>query len=91
MVVFVKCSCNVVDMLVVMEIRTSVSVLAHHVYYIRRVCFQIPHGGRYGKEYILKTLLASVAPTVFIPLNVSSLSFVHYVTANQCFIKIVSL
>lgn len=29
----------------------------------------IPHGGRYSKEYILKTLLASIAPAVFIPLN----------------------
>ncbi|PNF34519.1 hypothetical protein B7P43_G10726 [Cryptotermes secundus] len=29
----------------------------------------IPHGGRYAKEYILKILLAHIAPTVFIPLN----------------------
>ncbi|XP_069679720.1 nuclear RNA export factor 1 [Periplaneta americana] len=28
----------------------------------------LPHGGKYSKEYILKTLLANVAPIVFIPL-----------------------
>lgn len=33
--------------------------------------FQIPYGGKYSKDYILKTLLASVAPTIFIPLRVS--------------------
>ncbi|XP_021921286.1 nuclear RNA export factor 1-like [Zootermopsis nevadensis] len=29
----------------------------------------IPYGGKYSKDYILKTLLASVAPTIFIPLR----------------------
>ncbi|PNF23518.1 hypothetical protein B7P43_G05619 [Cryptotermes secundus] len=29
----------------------------------------IPYGGRYTKEYILKTLLAHIAPTAFIPLK----------------------
>jgi hypothetical protein len=29
----------------------------------------IRHGGRYTKDYILKTLMANVAPTVFVPLR----------------------
>jgi hypothetical protein len=71
-------------MLFVIEIWISVNVLAQFEYYISCACFQIPYGGKYGKEYILKTV-ATVAPKVFIPLNVSSLLFFHYVTANECF------
>jgi hypothetical protein len=72
-------------MLFVMEIWISVNVLAQFDYYISCSCFQIPYGGKYSKEYILKTLVATVAPKVFIPLNVSSLLYFHYVTANECF------
>jgi hypothetical protein len=68
------CSYNVVDVIVVMEFELMLFVLKYCSYYIRGACFQIPHGGRYSKEYILKTLLASVSPIVFIPLHVSYLS-----------------
>jgi len=36
---------------------------------------QIPHGGKHIKEYILRTLLANIAPVVFTPLSVNSVLF----------------
>jgi hypothetical protein len=77
MVVFVICSCNVVKMLAAMRNETSVSVLTQCGYCIKDTYFQIFYGGTNSKEYILHALRAGVAPTVFIPLSVSILSYVQ--------------
>jgi hypothetical protein len=49
--------------------------------------FQISHGGIYSKKYLLRTLLASVAPTAFISLSVSLLSVQQLITNRHLFPK----
>jgi hypothetical protein len=65
----------------------SVGVLRHSGYYIMDNYFQISHGGIYSKEHLLRTLLASVAPTAFIPLSVSLLFVQQLITNRDLFSK----